>query len=210
MPREDGFASSFASRLPFCTPPLDKIAKLLDSLLDAALEDNWSIRQIPETVTPVSNCSNWHEMPKPKRTQSLHKIRHSTTSIRKFLMESSSVSMSMKELQKRQTMTINPHEYQALCRHDFYTFMHRGFRELSPQTNSDEAIENPKTKGGYGCRRTFRHLSCDTSVVTLTLPQFEQGLAPATDFEVRSFTLWLQCKRPLRASGSSGSCNMRQ
>jgi len=31
-------------------------------------------------------------------------------------------------------MTISPYEYQALCRHDFYTFMHRGFRELNSQT----------------------------------------------------------------------------
>jgi predicted phage terminase large subunit-like protein len=30
-------------------------------------------------------------------------------------------------------MTINPHEYQALCRQDFYTFMHRAFVELNPK-----------------------------------------------------------------------------
>jgi predicted phage terminase large subunit-like protein len=30
-------------------------------------------------------------------------------------------------------MTINPHEYQALCRQDFYTFMHRAFGELNPK-----------------------------------------------------------------------------
>jgi predicted phage terminase large subunit-like protein len=29
-------------------------------------------------------------------------------------------------------MTINPHEYRALCRQDFYTFMHRSFGELNP------------------------------------------------------------------------------
>src|SRR5580692_3378421 len=31
------------------------------------------------------------------------------------------------------SMTINPHEYQALCRQDFYTFMHRAFGELNPK-----------------------------------------------------------------------------
>src|ERR1700677_4638005 len=39
MPREDGWASSFASRHSFVLENLDKIAKLLDSLRDAALEE---------------------------------------------------------------------------------------------------------------------------------------------------------------------------
>src|ERR1700679_3170897 len=39
MPREDGWASSFASRHSFVLENLDKIAKLLDSLHDAALEE---------------------------------------------------------------------------------------------------------------------------------------------------------------------------
>ena len=39
MPREDGWASSFAFRLSFVLQNLDKIAKLLDSLHDAALEE---------------------------------------------------------------------------------------------------------------------------------------------------------------------------
>jgi predicted phage terminase large subunit-like protein len=30
-------------------------------------------------------------------------------------------------------MTISPHEYQAFCRQDFYTFMHRAFAELNPR-----------------------------------------------------------------------------
>src|SRR5882672_1768847 len=39
MPREDGWASSFAFRLSFVLQNLDNITKLLDSLHDAALEE---------------------------------------------------------------------------------------------------------------------------------------------------------------------------